>query len=65
MQSDLRSATEGPLTGALAGAPTRPSGRAAASQTSFSRFRIFQPAAISRGFFVSTDRVEADPTDKG
>jgi hypothetical protein len=32
---------------------------------SFSRFRISQPAAISTGFFVSTDRVDADPTDKG
>ena len=62
MQSDLKSANEGPLTGACAGAPRGP---IAAAQRTFPPFPIFQPAAISTGFFVSTDRVDADPTDKG
>ena len=65
MHSDLRSAIEVPLSGTCAGAPAAPTGPIAAAHTSFPRFPIFQPAAISTGFFVSTDRVDADPTDKG
>ena len=62
MHSYLRSANDGPLTGARTHAPT---GHIAAAQRTFPTFQIFQPAAISTGFFVSTDRVDADPTDKG
>ena len=62
MHSNLRSANEGTPTGALSGAPTGP---ITAAQRTFPASPIFQPAMFSTGFFVSTDRVDADPTDKG
>jgi hypothetical protein len=65
MHTDLRSAMEAPLDGARTGARQARPGRITAAHSTFPSFLIFQPAAISTGFFVSTDRVDADPTDKG
>jgi hypothetical protein len=61
MQSNVKSARKG----GLSKAHSRSAGHIAAAQSTFSRFSIFQSAAFSAGFFVSTDRVDADPTDKG
>jgi hypothetical protein len=65
MRSDLKSPRERTLTGARLGARSVPAGAITAAQRTFPGFPIFHPAAISTGFFVSTDRVDADPTDKG
>ena len=56
---------EAPLAGVRTGARKVSPGRITAAHRTFPSFLIFQPAAISTGFFVSTDRVDADPTDKG
>jgi len=65
MDWDSRSAMEAPLAGVRTGARQVRPGRITAAHRTFPSFPIFQPAAISTGFFVSTDRVDADPTDKG
>ena len=65
MRSDLKKPEEEDPDRGPSRRAQRPRPAHTAAQRTFPRFPIFQPAAISTGFFVSTDRVDADPTDKG